>query len=467
VAVLVTPTGEQHLFISDDDAQRIYEVDAANPGVVLSSFSTTAFGAVDPEDLSINPNNGNLFVLSENDHRIYEITQQGKLVSTVELPSTFMPIPDPNAKDSGAEGLAYDAARDAFYVGGGFSTEIFVVSRAGTIVDSINILAQYPNVNGLRVYTKGLGLGPSSDGSGNLSLWVTDYGKDQVADGRLIEIMLNQSADQTAAPVQTLTGTTGNDVLSASTSGKSFIDGLAGNDTINGGAGSDTIIGGAGKDVISAGGGDDAIRFVGSTNDFDRIDGGSGYDRIEAGAKSTVIGLSSVTGVELITGNGFSSVSISGSGSDDLLDFTNVKLVGISSIKGGTGNDTIYGSAANDVINGGVGADTLYGNGGADRYDFNGASESNPASHDKIVDFQVGVDKIDLVDADAVSGMTGNQAFTFIGEGAFTNVAGQLRIDHSDPAMTIIYGDTNGDGVADLRIDLVGNVPIQSSDILL
>ena len=104
VAVYVTPTGAQHLFITDDNAQKIFEVDAANPTVALRSFSTTKFGAVDPEDISINPNNGNLFVMSENDHTIYEITQAGTLVTKTVLPDTFVPHADPNAADAGAGG---------------------------------------------------------------------------------------------------------------------------------------------------------------------------------------------------------------------------------------------------------------------------------------------------------------------------------------------------------------------------
>ena len=97
IAVWVNAAGGQRLFITDDNTKRVYEVDAANPGVVLRSFSTTTFGCQDPEDISINGANGNLFILSENDRRIYEVTQAGVLVATIQLPSYFAPIPDPNA----------------------------------------------------------------------------------------------------------------------------------------------------------------------------------------------------------------------------------------------------------------------------------------------------------------------------------------------------------------------------------
>ena len=192
VALWVDPTtGEKSLFVSSDDQKRIFVVDPDSPTTVLRSFSTTTFGVQDPEDLSINPNNGNLFILSEDDRSIYEVTQNGEFVSKVRLPSPFSDV---------AEGLVYDAEHDQFYVSGGFSTKIFVVSRSGVLTDTIDVLAQYPNSNGARVFPKGLELAPASDGSGNLSLWVTDYGRDQVADGRLFEIVLDRPASMSAAP---------------------------------------------------------------------------------------------------------------------------------------------------------------------------------------------------------------------------------------------------------------------------
>jgi hypothetical protein len=67
----------------------------------------------------------------------------------------------------------------------------------------INVLEQYPNPSLIGtpqgVYLKGIELAPSSDGSGHLSLWVTDYGRDQYPDGRVFEILLPDMAP--GAPV--------------------------------------------------------------------------------------------------------------------------------------------------------------------------------------------------------------------------------------------------------------------------
>ena len=89
-----------------------------------------------------------------------------------------------------------------------------------------------------------------------------------------------------------------------------------------GGAGKDLISGRAGADAVSAGAGDDVIRFSGTGDGFDSVNGGTGSDRIEATATGTVIGLSSVSGVETISSNGYSSVTIAGTSAADHLDFT-------------------------------------------------------------------------------------------------------------------------------------------------
>lgn len=211
LALWVDPSGGEHLFIADDDQQCVFEVDPANPSVVLHSFSTLGFGCTDPEDLSINPNNGNLFVLSEKNFTIYEVSQDGQtVVSTAVLPDIFR-TPEGHAS---LEGLVYDAADDKFFVCGGFSPDIYVVSRSGEILQTINLLKHYPNDNDAHVYPKGLELAPSSDGSGHLSLWVTDYGKDQVADGRVIEIVLDRPASDTPS-LAMLSGSDSQDTASA------------------------------------------------------------------------------------------------------------------------------------------------------------------------------------------------------------------------------------------------------------
>src|SRR5690606_29298364 len=117
---------------------------------------------------------------------------------------------------------------------------------------------------------------------------------------------------------------------------------------------------------------------------FDNVDGGNGSDTVIAMADNTVIGLLSVTGVEVISAGGYSSVTISGSNLADTLDMSTATLVGLEAINGGAGDDTIIGSsdadtilggAGNDLLEGGAGNDSLYGGDGNDTAYFAGELE--------------------------------------------------------------------------------------------
>ena len=100
-------------------------------------------------------------------------------------------------------------------------------------------------------------------------------------------------------------------------------------------------------------------------------------------------------------------------------------------------------------------------------FDFNAASASPATAPDRIVDFTSGADRIDLVGIDASTKASGNQAFNFIGSASFSHVAGQLRVDTSDPARTLVLGDVNGDGVADFAVALDGAHQLVAADFVL
>ena len=59
-------------------------------------------------------------------------------------------------------------------------------------------------------------------------------------------------------------------------------------------------------------------------------------------------------------------------------------------------------------------------------------------------------------------------AFTFIGSGAFTGVAGQLRafIGNNDGS-SYVLADVNGDGIADFQIALSGSMQLTAINFLL
>jgi len=174
-----------YMYISDDDQAEVFWVDPANPSVKIGSFDTASLGFHDTEDMKFDPATGNMFILDGSLKEMFELTSQGDLISERSLPSVM--------RD--AEALAYDSAHDVFFVASGRSSTIWELDRGLNIIGTIDVLsaAAYTNpVTGAPVTPKGMELAPSSDphDGQQLSLYVADYGVDQVNDGRLFEISL-------------------------------------------------------------------------------------------------------------------------------------------------------------------------------------------------------------------------------------------------------------------------------------
>ena len=154
---------------------------------------------------------------------------------------------------------------------------------------------------------------------------------------------------------------------------------------------------------------------------------------------------------------------VSGLGGDDKI----TTLGGNDTIDGGTGRDTVNAGNGNDFIIGGGGADKLTGSAGNDTFVFKAVADSAKGASDVITDFTHGADKMDLSAIDANTKLTGNNAFSFLNEAAFTGHAGELRVDHSDPAKTVALGDVNGDKVGDFSIILTGHIDLTGTDFFL
>jgi Ca2+-binding RTX toxin-like protein len=135
---------------------------------------------------------------------------------------------------------------------------------------------------------------------------------------------------------------------------------------------------------------------------------------------------------------------------------------GADTLKGLAGTDQLSGGAGDDILVGGQGRDYLAGDAGADRFVFEVVKDSAVGSNRDVVTFaQSEGDKIDLLAIDAdTDGTAGNQAFSWIGSGAFTKVDGQLRFSGG-----ILQGDTNGDGKADFEIKINGALAV--TDLVL
>ena len=99
----------------------------------------------------------------------------------------------------------------------------------------------------------------------------------------------------------------------------------------------------------------------------------------------------------------------------------------------------------------------------ADTFVFDSLLDSPASLHDIISGFTSGSDKIDLSAIDASTGGGANDAFVFIGSADFS-AAGQLRFD---AATHTLQGDLDGNGAADLVIELAGVSSIVAGDIVL
>ena len=166
-----------------------------------------------------------------------------------------------------------------------------------------------------------------------------------------------------------LFGGTGADSLFGG-DGDDRLDGGFGSDSLSGGYGSDTLDGGTGADLLEGGAGSDVLR---GGHGLDSLFGGDGDDRLEGG-----------NGADLLEG---------GDGNDVLLGER-----GTDHLKGGAGDDSLDGGHGRDVLDGGAGDDVLTGGIGADIFTF-----SRGGGRDRVTDFMVPVDKVDLTDFDLAS----------------------------------------------------------------
>ena len=309
----------------------------------------------------------------------------------------------------------------------------------------------------------GAGVDRLEGGIGN-DMYIVDNASDQVIEAA------NAGTDTVQASVTytlannvenlTLTGSgyingTGNALANTLTgnSGHNTLNGGAGNDTLSGGAGNDTLDGGAGVDRMEGGIGND-LYVVDNASDQVIEAANAGTDTVQASVTYTL-----TNNVENLTLTGSGNINGTGNALANTLTGNN----GHNTLNGGAGNDPLSGGAGNDTLSGGAGADKLTGGAGADPFAYTLTTDSLLTSRDSILDFTRGQDKLDLSQIDANTGISGDQAFTFIGSAAFSG-AGQVRFDASTHTL---FGNVDNNTTADFAIDLAQLTLLTASDFIL
>lgn len=265
----------------------------------------------------------------------------------------------------------------------------------------------------------------------------------------------------------------GNDTCVGGSGIDQVFDGT-GNDVILLGDGADTALVGAGNDTYNGGNGVDSINF-GSTNDDGFGPAGPAAPNITLDlAKTTAqnlgfYGVDTVLGFEDIFG-GAGNETFSGNGL-------------ANRISGNTGNDFLDGRGGDDNLSGGAGSDTFIGGAGADFMDLTDAGSRDviryfalsdsgitATTRDTLAFFDAGGgaldDKIDLSAIDARPLVAGNQAFIFRGTGAFTSVAGEIRIVAQGFGL-LVQIDTDTDAAPEMTIFMQNNTTLSAADFIL
>jgi Ca2+-binding RTX toxin-like protein len=288
--------------------------------------------------------------------------------------------------------------------------------------------------------------------------------------------------------------------------------GTAYSDAMTGDKHDNMIAGNGGDDTLAGAGGDDLFSGVDSGNLV--IDGGGGHDTVQidstgmgdivsshvdlniTGAQDTGPGVLTLTGIENLSagysdaitdtfiGDNRSNV-LAGGGGDDGLQGGGGKdlLLGDGAIAGnfgdaglsgaqqtvlegvGAGADTLDGGAGTDTLIGGGGGDHLTGGNGGDAFVFLSLDDSGSAGGIDLITDLTGKDVIDVSAIDADATVDGDQAFHLVNH--FDGQAGELLRSYDAGAdVTHFMFDVNGDGAADMQIDVSGDKDGYSAFVL-
>ncbi|HEX8194056.1 MAG TPA: calcium-binding protein [Allosphingosinicella sp.] len=397
-------------------------------------------------------------------------------------------------QDGGDDLLFGVGGVDSFYMGGAFGTGDFI--DGGDNRDSLILQGNYPSLTLTWDITGGSSIA-NIEGISLISGTSTQYGQSgtslysydltlvdgNVAAGALMKVngfnlqagenfTLDASAE-TDAPLQVFAGF-GKDSFTGGQQGDAFIFGhdgrFAAGDSVNGGDGYDVVyLRGDYTIDFNAAGFENALTNVESiailtsaNNEF--AGGGDGdfdyavtwADALLAAGATFTVNASRLQAHETFAFDGATETN------------------GVLRIFGGAAADVLTGGGGADQLHGGGGADVLTGGGGADLFRYSLMSDSTANAKDVVNGFVAGIDKIDLNRVDARGATTdSNEAFAFIGANAFSAAGpggpGELRAFNVADDVWQVEGDVNGDGVADIVIEVhvEAGQPLTAADFIV
>ncbi len=201
--------------------------------------------------------------------------------------------------------------------------------------------------------------------------------------------------------------------------------------------------------------GDDVYVGVGAGIVTGAVYGGSGKDKLTGG--SAADSFEGGTGADLLRGRAGDDTLKGGSGNDVVKGGS-----GDDDLFGGRGNDILIGGSGDNLFVGGAGSDQMRAGSGTDTFVWKSAAESGlNAARDKVYGFETGTDMLDL---SAVAPDT----IAFLGTAGFTSGGtAELRLVEKRGVTTLIEVDVDGDGIADMQIQIMGTVGLTESDFLL
>jgi len=218
VGVTLNPSN-QHLFYSDDAQKRVWEINPGPDGLyhtsddIRTSFSTTLFGSIDPEDLVYDPSAGVLFIIDGLNSEVYRVSPgpngvfEGVPPSGDDLVTQFDTavhgITDP-------EGITLNTDNGNLYMVGQTQSVVAEVTKSGALVQTIDISAASSHK------AAGLAYAPGSLDASVKNLYIVDRGVDNNTDpnendGKMYEMTLfvgppiNTAPVVSAGPNQTIT----------------------------------------------------------------------------------------------------------------------------------------------------------------------------------------------------------------------------------------------------------------------